>query len=99
MAGRRSKEPPKLDDGDDYDEWAREIDIWRIVTDVSEEKQGAAIYLSLEGKARQCCKSIEVAKLKGKDGVKILLDKLKDLYAKDSEQLAFQAYEEFESFS
>ena len=97
MAGKRC-DPPKLRDGDDYDEWAHEIEIWQIVTDVEKSKQGAMIYLSLEGKARQCCKSIEVDKLKGENGVMELLNKLKSLYAKDSEQAAFKSYEDFESY-
>ena len=97
MVGRRI-DPPKLKDGDDYDEWAREIEIWQMVTDVPVEKQGALIYLSLEGQARECCKSVETAKLKGENGVAELLTKLKELFAKDSEQAAFQAYEQFETF-
>ena len=64
MAGRRVH-PPKLVDGDDFEEWEREIEIWKLVTDVPEEKQGASIYLSLEGKAKFCCKTIEIEKLKG----------------------------------
>ena len=63
MAGKRI-DPPKLKDGEDYEEWAREIEIWQIVTDVPKDKQGALIYLSLEGQPRQCCKSISTDKLK-----------------------------------
>ena len=56
MAGRRVH-PPRLVDGDNFEEWEREIEIWKLVTDVPE--RGASIYLSLEGKARACCKTIE----------------------------------------
>ena len=97
MAGKRI-DPPKLKDGDDYEEWAREIEIWQIVTDVPKDKQGALIYLSLEGQARQCCKSISTDKLKGDGGVTELMKKLEELFAKDSEQAAFTAYEQFETF-
>ena len=97
MAGKRV-DPPKLKDGDDYDEWAREIEIWQIVTEVPVEKQGALIYLSLEGQARECCKSVETSKLKGQNGVGEIMGKLKELFAKDSEQAAFLAYEQFETY-
>ena len=97
MAGRRVH-PPKLVDGDDFEEWEREIEIWKLVTDVPEERQGASIYLSLEGKARACCKTIEIEKLKGKNGADELLKKLRDLYSKDKEQSAFKAYEDFENY-
>ena len=70
-----------------------------MATDIPVAKQGAHIYLSLEGNARLCCKSIDPESIKGESGVKTITDKLKSLYAKDEEQLAFQAYEDFESFS
>ena len=97
MAGKRIN-PPKLKDGDDYDEWAREIEIWQMVTEIPKEKQGAMIYLSLEGQARQCCKSVPTTKLQGENGVTELMLKLKTLFAKDSEQAAFKAYEQFETY-
>ena len=37
MAGKRI-DPPKLKDGDDYEEWAREIEIWQIVTEIPKSK-------------------------------------------------------------
>ena len=98
MAGRRIQ-PPIFEDGADFYEWQREIEIWAMVTDIPEEKQAAAIYLSLEGKARDCCKSVKVEELKGKDGTEKLMSKLRDLYAIDNEQRIYQAYEEFENYT
>ena len=97
MSGKQI-EPPKLTDLEEYEDWAKEIQIWQALTILPPKKQGAAIYLSLEGKARQCCKSIPVEELTGDDGVTTLLNKLKELYAKDNDQLAYQAYENFETF-
>ena len=98
MAGRRIH-PPMFKDGDDFYEWEREIEIWTMVTDIPEDKQAAAIYLSLEGKARECCKSIKADELKGNAGKVKLMDKLKELYAVDNEQRIYQAYEEFENYA
>ena len=97
MAGKHL-DPPKLTDLEEYEDWAREIEIWQAVTSLPLKKQGCAIYLSLDGKINQCCKSIPVNELTGDDGVKVLLNKLKELYAKDNDQLAYQAYEHFEMF-
>ena len=97
MAGRRLA-PPIFKDGDDFFEWKRELSIWSVVTDIDEEKQAAAIYLSLEGKARECCKCIDVQELTGKNGKKALLSKLEALYAVDEEQRIYIAYEMFESY-
>ena len=97
MAGRRIP-PPIFKDGDDFYEWKRELTIWTVVTDIPEDKQAAAIYLSLEGKARECCKSIDVQELTGKSGKDTLLTKLQALYAVDQEQRIYQAYENFENY-
>ena len=97
MAGKRC-DPPTLSDDVDFDEWEREIQIWQIATDVEKGKQGARIYLSLQGKARENCKNIDVTSLQGDNGVKVLLDKLRALYAKDEAQVLFQIIEEFETY-
>ena len=76
MTGRRIH-PPIFKDGADFYEWEREIEIWYMVTEIPEDKQAAAIYLSLEGKARECCKSIKVDELKGNTGKENLMTKLK----------------------
>ena len=98
MAGRRIH-PPIFQDGADFYEWEREIEIWSMVTDIPVDKQAAAIYLSLEGKARECCKSIKVDELKGSNGKEKLMNKLQELYAVDNEQRIYQAYEEFENYA
>ena len=98
MAGKRSCDPPILSDDVDFDEWDREIQIWQIATDVDKKKQGARIYLSLQGKARENCRNIDPSTLEGDGGVKVLIDKLKALYAKDAAQALFQTIEDFETY-
>ena len=98
MTGKRNRDPPILNDDDDYEEWAREIEIWQIMTDLDVTKQGASIYFSLRGKARKCCKTINVEELQGEDGVKKLLEKLAELYAPDKDKSTFKKYELFEEF-
>ena len=98
MSRKVKIDPPTLNDGDDYDEWAREVKIWQLVTEVDKSKQGALVYLSLQGKARECCKSIAIEELQGAEGIDKLLSKLMELFAKDSEQAAFMAYEKFETY-
>ena len=84
-------------DDDYYDEWAREIEIWQMMTDLEKNKQGASIYFSLRGKARKCCKTVKPEEL-GEDGAKKLLDKLAALYATDSEKSLFKQHGSFEEF-
>lgn len=89
--------PPKMSTMS-FEDWEKEIELWQIITNIPIEKQGAYIFLSLEGKARECCRTIDKKDLTGKEGVGTLLKKLKELYAQDEKQLAYQAYEDFEKF-
>ena len=98
MSKKVKIDPPILNDGDDFDEWAREVKIWQLVTEIDKTKQGALVYLSLQGKARECCKSIPITDLQGADGIDKLIARLQELFAKDSEQAAFMAYEKFETY-
>ena len=98
MASKRMFQPPILKSGEDFANWECEIIIWQCVTDLEKKKQAPAIYLSLEGQARQCCADIKVETLHSDSGIDELIKKLKTLYDKDAEQAAFIAYEEFETF-
>ena len=68
------------------------------MTDLEKDKQGPAIYLSLDEKIRKTCSDIKVKDLNSDDGVDILINKLKSLFAKDSNQAAYLAYDKFETF-
>ena len=83
---------------DNIDVWLREIELWKCVTELDDTQQGLAIYLSLPCNIRQACVDISVSSLNSKTGLKILLDKIKSLYAKDIHSLAYMAYDKFESF-
>ena len=68
MASKRMYQPPILKSGD-FENWEHEIKIWQCVTDLEKKKQAPAIYLSLEGPARQCCADIKVETLQSDCGV------------------------------
>ena len=91
--------PPVLKNGNEFESWSREVKIWQCVTDLEVKKHGPAIYLSLEGRARQCCNTISIDNLISESGVQAITDKLQAMYKKDEHQVAFRRYKEFESFS
>ena len=68
------------------------------MTDLEKEKQGQAIYLSLNEKIRKMCSDIKVKDLNSEDGVDILIKKLKSLFSKDNNQAACLVYDKFETF-
>ena len=59
--------------------------------DFEKDKQGPAIYLSLNEKIRKTCSDIKVKDLNNEDGVNILLKKLRSLFSKDTNQAAYLA--------
>ena len=44
--------PPILDDYTNYDNWLKDLDVWKMFTSTPKTKQGPRLYLSLKGKAR-----------------------------------------------
>ena len=42
------------------DSWLKEIKIWQNFTDIEKKKQGSAIFLTLEGKAKEAVLELDV---------------------------------------
>ena len=97
MASKKIYSPPVLDKIHEIEDWLREIEIWQCVTDIEEKKQGPVVYLSLPDKIRKSC-NISVSDLNKDNGLNTLITKIKTLYAKDINALAYMAYDQFENF-
>ena len=65
---------------------------------MDKDKQGPAVYLSLEKKIRKTFSDIKVKDLNSENGVDILVNKWKPLFAKDINQAVYLAYDKFETF-
>ena len=65
-----------------------------MFTYLPKAKQGAALFRTLPGKARD----IDVDCLASEDGIKIIIEKLNPLYLKDKGQNTYIQYETFESY-
>ena len=95
----RFKAPPSLTRSTSYEAWLNELQIWESFTDISGDKRGSAMFLSLKGKARDAALELEVAEqINNKDGIKNIVAKLDKLYLKDKTQSAYEAYDKFECF-
>ena len=75
------KQPPVFnpDDGDNYSDWKNDIEVWCMLTE-GKIKQGPAVYLSLQGDARDAIRSIPLNDLKEQDAVDKILKELKSLF-------------------
>ena len=98
MASKKIYSPPVLDKIDEIEDWLREIEIWQCVTDIEEKKQGPVVHLSLPDKIRKSCNDISVSDLNKDNGLNTLITKIKTIYTKDINALAYMAYYQFENF-
>ena len=92
------KAPPLLTDESVYENWKREIEMWQAFTNLVPKKQCPAIFLTLQGKAREAALEIEIKDLTDDQGVKKLIEKLDSLYLEDINKSAYAAYESFEMY-
>ena len=92
------KASPSLTRSTSYEAWLKELQIRESFTDIPGDKRGSAVFLSLEGKARQAALELEVEQINNKDGIKNIVAKLDKLYLKDKTLSAYEAYDNFEHF-
>ena len=93
--GSKNKVPPKLTDKTNYADWKYDINVWQRFTDLEKAKQGPALYLSLEGKALECARGIDIDELGADDGFGKLVTALDALFLKDADTRAFLEFKEF----
>ena len=98
-SGNNCKTPPIWTDDKSFDNWASEIDLWLVVTDLKKEKRAPSIVLSLQGRKRDVAREIPLAELNHVDGVQALLAKLKEYFAKSSIDSSFEAYVNFQELT
>ena len=98
MAPTNYKAPLSLTSSTCYEDWLKEIEIWQAFTDLTDEKQGPAIFLTLEGKARETILNLDIKEIKAKNGVENIVKALNKLYLKDKLLMAYETYDAFEKF-
>ena len=98
MASRKIYSPPVLDEIDEMEDWLWEIEIWQCVTDIKEKKHGPVVYLSLPDKIPKSCNDISILDLNKDNGWNTVITKIKTLYAKYINALAYIAYDQYENF-
>ena len=98
MATKEIKAPPPMRDDLPYSEWKHEIKVWESFISYEKGKLGPCVFLSLSGDARAAAHEIPLDDLNKDDGLDTLIKKLNELYLKDKEGSAFEAYESFEKY-
>ena len=93
--GRMSsrKNPPSFDpEADDYASWKSDVDIWRLYTDTAETKVGPAVYLALQGKARDVVRGMSPEDIGSATGYDTIVAELDKVYLSNESSRAFVAF-------
>lgn len=90
------KNPPVLEDIEEYEQWKEDVLIWKEITDLSKNKQALAVHLTLKGQAKEVANQVSTSDKKKDDGLEILLAKLDGAFLKEPERRKFIAYQKFE---
>lgn len=93
------KVPPKFTENLSYETWVKEVKLWAICNSkVAKEELGPALVLSLEGRAREAALELDISVLNAADGLDKVIAQLDGLYLRDTNQLTYAAYSEFEKY-
>ena len=94
------KNPPKLRDGF-YDTWKKEVAIWQLITELKPEKQGPAVFLSLQptSKARETVlANVTSSVMSSATGVTGILNAFDKHFELDKDQDAFTTFDRLIKF-
>lgn len=90
------KSPPSMRSGLSYEDWKKEITIWKSFTDLDSTKQGPALYLSLEGRTRDAVLAdIDISKISEAGGLDVITQALDKMFLKDRTESGFEAFDNF----
>ena len=92
----RVKNPPSFDpEVDEYMSWKTDDEIWKLFTDTAEAKIGAAVYLAVQGKAREVLWHLNTADIGADRGYDLVIEELDKVYLANEHARAFVAFNEY----
>ena len=69
-----SKRPPEFIEGSDYEQWKKDVLLWRTVSELDEKKHAIIVHLSLTGRARNATSEVSAKDISGKDGMEKIFE-------------------------
>ena len=87
-------EPPLLNP-EFYNSWKREIQLWRLASNISPSRQAPAVFFVTYWTA---ILEMDISLLNAEDGTDKQVEKLDTLVLEDKNQSAFICYEKFENY-
>ena len=65
--------PPVLDDHINYEDWTKDLNVWKLFTNTPAAKQGPRLYLSLKGTAKTLARKIPIEQISADTGFNTIL--------------------------
>ena len=99
MSNSRSiRDPPVMTEP--YEDWKNEVYAWScyVETKTPPNKQGIALFLSLEGDARKAAAKVPLTDMKKDNGLDLVFVELDKFFLKDKDRIGFLAYDKFNAF-
>ena len=95
MSSKLKSPPPFNPEEDTYEAWKQELEMWEVYTELDLKKRGAAVFLSLKGKAKEAVRDMKAATLNVDAGLDMVKKKLDEVFLKDVNTRAFIAFQKF----
>ena len=93
------KAPPAYKEGQNYEDWRLDIDLWNTFTSYEKNRRATAFLLELsEGPVKNHVRSLGRDVLTADDGLDKVIKRLDSIYQEDSSHMAYRAYCRFEKF-
>ena len=77
------KTPPVLNDNISYTDWKFDLEMWKMYTKLEDKRKGPAVYLSLNGKAKECLRVLNAVDIGKDNGLDIIVATLDKQFLKD----------------
>ena len=96
MMSSNPKAPPVFnpDEGDAYENWKVDVNVWQLFTKDEKKRQGPAVYLSLKGARNAVC-ALKPAELAEDDGIEKIIETLDKVFQSDESTRAYHAFKEY----
>ena len=74
------KTPPILREGESYEEYKRDIQIWQLLKVASDVEEGPLVHRTLNDRGKAATAKLTVEQIGAKNGLKLILDELDKVY-------------------
>ena len=93
-----NKAPPLLFASSNYKSWKESVTIWSTFTSLPAAKQGAAVFLTLEGSSHDAVFEFSRDQTSGDNGLPNVIMCLDELYLKDETLQKYEAFNAFDNY-